>query len=208
MKCPDAWGGRDVERCSHDFQWLILLLINPQTWLIGGHISQTSNTLGATNSFWLPGLTFCGSHCWHDDGNVLWQSQSPWVHVICTRMWRHTQHAKVSLKGRFLLKPEVFLLQGFCLLLGELVKSLLLENEQNHEREVWRWWSLWGCSKMITEAGSHCTKNRGFLNKASVLQWCKESPETVRKVMSSSSWSPPPQRKQHFLCLHQLLCKY
>lgn len=72
-----------------------------------------TNRLGATNSFWLPGLPFCGSLCWHDDGEVLRQSQSSWVRVVCTRMWRHTQHARVCLKGRFLLKLEVFLLQGF-----------------------------------------------------------------------------------------------
>lgn len=92
-------------------------------------------------------FVLCGSHCWHGDGKELWQSQSYWVHVICTRMWRHTQTCtrlsentsswglRCSVEG-VLPAPES---RSSCY-------------SFSHENGVWGWWSFKGCSQKITEA--------------------------------------------------------
>lgn len=161
-----------------------LLRVSPHDW----QISQTSNTLGATNSFWLPGPTFCGSHCRHDDSKVLWQSQSSWVHMIHTRMWRHTQHQESIWKGAsftslwciryrdFACSWEIW--SGCCSLrINRTMK------EEFEDGEVSK-----GAAKKITEAGSHCT-NCGFLNKESVLQrreYCNCKKSHVLLLLSPS----------------------
>ena len=93
-------------------------------------------------------FVLCGSHCWHGDGKELWQSQSYWVHVICTRMWRHTQNMHTSLWEHFLLRPEVFRWRGFACS----TESRSSCYSFSHENGVWRWWSFKGCSQKITEA--------------------------------------------------------
>lgn len=43
-----------------------------------------------------------------------------------------------------------------------------------------------------------------FIRRRSLIM---QRTETATKVMSSFCLSPPPYRNQHFLCVHQLLCK-
>ena len=176
-----------------------LLIVSPHDW----QVSQTSNTLGATNSLWLPGPTFCGSQCWHD-GKVLWQSQISGVHVIHTRNVKvHSAHRSLIWKGAsfsstrciccrdFAWSWEIWL--GCCSLrINRTMKEEFEDGEVSKGQQQRSW-------KPVHTAPTVASLIR--------RQFSKEvSTATARKVMSSSS-SPPPYRKQHLLCVHQLLCK-